>query len=390
VTTSVLVAGARTPVGKFLGSLRELSVTDLGALAIEAAVQRAGIDAHDVDAVHMGTVVQAGTGPNPARIAAARAGIPMSVPATTINKLCLSGLTAIALADQAIRLGQADIVVAGGMESMTGAPHLHQGMRRGVKFGATPLDDALEVDALHCAFDEELVGAATDRYMAPLGISRQEHDEFAVRSHRRAAGAADRLSAEIIPVRTRSGVISRDEGVRSDITAGDLARLRPAFDPAGVITAGSSSPLSDGAAAVVVMRRELAEERGLPWLAEIGGYGTVAGPDASLLAQPANAILDALKRDGSELDQLDLVEINEAFAGVVLHSTQLLGVPLDRVNVNGGAIAVGHPVGMSGARLVLTLALELSRRGGGTGAAALCGGGGQGDALILRVPRTGD
>ena len=338
----------------------------------------------------MGTVVQAGTGPNPARVAAAKAGVPMSVPALTINKLCLSGLTAIALADQAIRLGQADIVVAGGMESMTGAPHLQPGLRRGAKFGAASVVDALEVDALHCVFDGELVGAATDRYMAPLGISRAEHDKFAVSSHHRAAAAADRLAEEIVPVTTRAGVVGQDEGVRPGVCAEDLARLRPAFDSNGVITAGSSSPLSDGAAAVVVMRRDLAEERGLSWLVEIGSYGTVAGPDASLLAQPANAILDALKRDGSERDQLDLVEINEAFAGVVLHSTQLLGVDLDRVNVNGGAIAVGHPVGMSGARLVLTLAMQLRRRGGGTGVAALCGGGGQGDALILRAPLEGD
>ena len=366
---------------------KDIPVTELGSIAISAALDRAMIAASDVDAVFMGTVVQAGAGPNPARIAAAGAGVPMSVPSTTINKLCLSGLTSVALADQAIRLGLADVVVAGGMESMSGAPHLLPGLRRGAKFGAGPsIVDALVSDALHCAFDQELVGSATERYLVPLGISRARHDEFALRSHQRASAAAATLAEELVPVPGSKAPKTEDEGVRARITADELGRLPPAFASDGVITAGSASPLSDGAAAVVVMRRDLAEERGLPWIAEVAGYASVAGPDASLVAQPANAILAALNRENLTPDDLDLVEINEAFAGVVMHSSDLLGLDEARVNVNGGAIAIGHPVGMSGTRLVLTLALELDRRGGGTGVAALCGGGGQGEALILRAP----
>jgi acetyl-CoA C-acetyltransferase len=343
--------------------------------------------------VILGHVVQAGAGPNPARLGAAAGGIPMGVPATTVNKLCLSGLAAIAQAAQQIMTGQSEMVVAGGMESMSNAPYLlPRGPRRGLRYGDTPLSDALDQDALVCGFDAISMGAATDRYQARLGISREDQDAVAAESHARAAAAIKegRLAGEIIPVTVpgRKGevTVEDDEGVRPGITPGRLAALRPAFSENGTITAGSASQLSDGACAVVVMDADRAERLGLPWLAEIGSYGTVAGPDPSLLHQPANAIRDAFRRDGTlDVRDLDLIEINEAFAGVVLASTRDLGLAPDRVNVNGGAIALGHPVGMSGARLVLTLALELRRRGGGTGAAALCGGGGQGDALILRV-----
>ncbi|HEY4464201.1 MAG TPA: acetyl-CoA C-acyltransferase [Streptosporangiaceae bacterium] len=393
MTQPVLVAGARTPIGKLLGALSGLAAPALGGTAIRAALDRAGVAPDEVDAVLMGNVVQAGVGPNPARLAAVAGGIPMGVPATTVNKLCLSGLTAIAQAAQQILAGQCEVVVAGGMESMSNAPHLLPGARRGFKYGASQLTDALDQDALVCGFDGISMGAATERYQAGLGISRADQDEFAAESHARAAAAIKdgRLAEEIVPVsgsgRIGEGGIEDDEGVRPGTTTERLGRLRPAFSDDGTITAGSASQLSDGACAVVVMDKDRAEQRGLPWIAEISRYGTVAGPDPSLLHQPANAIRDALRRDGTlEAGDLDLVEINEAFAGVPLASMRDLGLPPDRVNVNGGAIAFGHPVGMSGARLVLTLALELRRRGGGTGAAALCGGGGQGDALILRVP----
>jgi acetyl-CoA C-acetyltransferase len=393
MTQPVLVAGARTPIGKLLGSLSGLAAPALGGTAIRAALERAGVAPDQVDAVIMGNVVQAGVGPNPARLAAVAGGIPMDVPATTVNKLCLSGLTAIAQAAQQILAGQCEVVVAGGMESMSNAPHLLPGARRGFKYGATGLTDALDQDALVCGFDGISMGAATERYQSGLGISRADQDAFAADSHARAAAAIKdgRLAEEIVPVsgsgRTGEGGVEDDEGVRPGTTTERLARLRPAFSDDGTITAGSASQLSDGACAVVVMDKERAEQRGLPWIAEIGRYGTAAGPDPSLLHQPANAIRDALRRDGTlEVGDLDLVEINEAFAGVPLASTRELGLRPDRVNVNGGAIALGHPVGMSGARLVLTLALELRRRGGGTGAAALCGGGGQGDALILNAP----
>jgi acetyl-CoA C-acetyltransferase len=389
----VLVAGARTPIGKLLGSLSNLQAPALAGTAIRAALERAGLAPDEVDAVIMGNVVQAGVGPNPARLAAAAGGIPMGVPATTVNKLCLSGLTAIAQAAQQILAGQCEVVVAGGMESMSNAPHLLPRSRRSLRYGETPLVDALDQDALVCGFDGIPMGAATDRYQADLGISREDQDTFAAESHARAAAAikAGRLAEEIAPVtvpgRKEEVTVEQDEGVRPGTTAERLARLRSAFSEHGTITAGSASQLSDGACAVVVMDKGRAEQRDLPWLAEIGRYGTVAGPDPSLLHQPANAIRDALRRDGTvDAAGLDLIEINEAFAGVALASTRELGLSPERVNVNGGAIALGHPVGMSGARLVLTLALELRRRGGGTGAAALCGGGGQGDALILRVP----
>ena len=391
----VLVAGARTPIGKLLGSLSALSAADLGGIAVQAALERAGIAGDQVDAVFLGNVVQAGAGPNPARLAAARGGIPMTVPATTVNKLCLSGLATIAQAALQVQAGYSRVVVAGGMESMSNAPYLMRDTRRGLRYGSgAPVEDALDSDALVCGFDGVSMGAATDRYQARLGgISRGDQDEFAAESHARAVAAVKegRLAEEIVPVSgagANGGVnLEQDEGIRPGTTAERLARLRPAFSPEGTITAGSASQLSDGACAVVVMDKDEAERQGLPWLAEIGRYGTVAGPDPSLLYQPAGAIRDALRRDGAlRVDDLDLIEINEAFAAVALASTRELGASKDRVNVNGGAIALGHPVGMSGARVVLTLALELRRRGGGVGAAALCGGGGQGDALILRVP----
>jgi acetyl-CoA C-acetyltransferase len=401
----VLVAGARTPVGRLLGSLSSQSATALGEVAVRAALERAGITGDQVDAVIMGNVVQAGVGPNPARLAAAGGGIPMTVPAVTVNKLCLSGLTAIAQAAAQVASGYSEIVVAGGMESMSGAPHLLRGARAGYKYGSGgPVEDALDSDALVCGFDGIPMGAATERYQAGLGISRQDQDAFAAESHARAAAAVKggRLAEEIVPVPTVRGrkgdvTVEDDEGVRPGTTAERLGKLPAAFSKDGTITAGSASQLSDGACAVVVTSAERAAELGLEWVAEIGAYGTVAGPDPSLLLQPANAIRDALHREARGREArgregalgvagLDLVEINEAFAGVALASTRDLGVSLDRVNVNGGAIALGHPVGMSGARLVLTLAMELRRRGGGTGAAALCGGGGQGDALILRAP----
>jgi acetyl-CoA C-acetyltransferase len=389
----VLVAGARTPIGRLLGALSDRSAASLGGAAIRAALDRSNIGGHEVDAVVMGNVVQAGVGPNPARLAAARAGVPMRVPATTLNKLCLSGLAAIAQAAQWIAVGQYDTVVAGGMESMSNAPHLLAGARRGFKFGNTQLSDALDEDALMCAFDGVPMGEATERYQAQYRISRVAQDRFAARSHARAATAMKdgSLEAEITPIAvTRRGgdvVIDQDESIRPDTTVERLARLAPAFSEDGTITAGSASPLSDGGCAVVVMSKEHAQRKGIPWLAELGAYGTVAGPDPSLLHQPANAISDALRRDGRlTIDDLDLIEINEAFAGVVIASMRDLGVSAEKVNVNGGAIALGHPVGMSGARLVLTLALELRRRGARIGVASLCGGGGQGDALIVHAP----
>ncbi|MGW0891171.1 acetyl-CoA C-acyltransferase [Saccharopolyspora sp. NPDC002578] len=383
---AVLVAGARTPIGRFLGGLSACTATDLGAVAIGEALSRAGVEPSEVDSVVLGNVVQAGNGANPARIAAVAAGLPMSAPATTVNKLCLSGLATVAQAAQLIAVGQCEVVVAGGMESMSNAPHLAR-LRAGRKFGDAQLADALENDALTCAFDGIPMGAATERYQE--GISRAEQDEYAAESHARAARAAaiGHLAAEAVPVATRGDAVEHDEGIRPGTTAEKLARLRPAFSADGTITAGSSSQLSDGACAVVVMSKRRAVEHGIEWLAELGTYGTVAGPDPSLLLQPAGAIRDAVRRDGAvSVADLDLVEINEAFAGVPIASTRELSLDPGRVNVNGGAIALGHPVGMSGARLILSLAHELRRRGGGIGAAALCGGGGQGDALLLRIP----
>ncbi|QUC58634.1 acetyl-CoA C-acyltransferase [Streptomyces sp. A2-16] len=390
---SVIVSGARTPIGKLMGALSTLSAVDLGAHAIRAALAAAHVDAQAVQAVVMGQVVQAGAGPNPARQAAVRAGIPFSVPASTVNKLCPSGLHAIALADLMIASGRHEVVVAGGMESMSGAPHLLRGSRTGWKYGPSTVEDSLDRDALVCAFDGVSMGAATERYQQPFALTRQEQDEYSALSHQRAARAqrSGAPTEEIAPVtvagRRGETVVDADEGVRPDTTVESLGRLRPAFSGTGTVTAGNASQLSDGAAAVVVMSAERARREGLTPLAEIGAYGTVAGPDPSLLVQPAGAVRDALERDGRlKAADLDLFEINEAFAGVALASVRELDIAMDKVNVNGGAIALGHPVGMTGARLVLTLAMELRRRGGGSGAAALCGGGGQGDALLLHVP----
>jgi acetyl-CoA C-acetyltransferase len=389
---SVIVSGARTPMGRLLGSLKDFSGADLGGFAIKGALDRAGLLGDQVQYVIMGQVLQAGAGQIPSRQAAVKAGIPMSVPSLTINKVCLSGLDAIALADQLIRAGEFDIIVAGGMESMTNAPHLLPKSRAGYKYGAVELLDAMALDGLTDAFDHIPMGESTERYTAKLGIGRAAQDEFSARSHQRAAQATKNglYDDEIVPVEIpqRKGdpvLFSTDEGIRADTTAEVLAKLRPAFSRDGTITAGSSSPISDGAAAVVVMSRAKAEHLGMPVLAEIGAHGNVAGPDNSLLSQPANAIRHALAKDGLAVGDLDLIEINEAFAAVGLQSMTDLGVGPDLVNVNGGAIALGHPIGMSGARIALHLALELKRRGGGTGAAGLCGGGGQGDALILRV-----
>nr|WP_202488609.1 acetyl-CoA C-acetyltransferase [Streptomyces sp. SID5473] len=394
--TTVIVAGARTPMGRLLGSLKSFSGADLGGFAIKAALDRAGIGPDQVQYVIMGQVLGAGAGQIPARQAAVKAGIPMNVPALTVNKVCLSGLDAIALADQLIRAGEFDIVVAGGQESMTNAPHLLPKSREGFKYGAVGMLDSMAHDGLTDAFENIAMGESTEKHNTRLGIGRAEQDAFAAASHQRAAAAQKNglFDAEITPVEIpqRKGdpvVFAADEGIRGDTTAENLARLRPAFAADGTITAGTSSQISDGAAAVVVMSRAKAEELGLEWLAEIGAHGNVAGPDNSLQSQPSNAIAHAVAKEGISVADLDLIEINEAFAAVAVQSMKDLGVSPERVNVNGGAIALGHPIGMSGARIALHLALELRRRGGGTGAAALCGGGGQGDALILHVPGNG-
>ncbi|WP_404956391.1 acetyl-CoA C-acetyltransferase [Streptomyces sp. 147326] len=393
-TTSVIVAGARTPMGRLLGSLKSFSGADLGGFAIKSALERAGISGDQVQYVIMGQVLQAGAGQIPARQAAVKAGIPMNVPALTINKVCLSGLDAIALADQLIRAGEFDIVVAGGQESMTNAPHLLHKSREGFKYGAIEMLDAMAYDGLTDAFENIAMGESTEKHNTRLGIERAPQDEFAAASHQRAAAAQKNgvFEAEITPVEIpqRKGdpvIFSTDEGIRPETTVESLGKLRPAFAKDGTITAGTSSQISDGAAAVVVMSKAKAEELGLEWIAEIGAHGNVAGPDNSLQSQPSNAILHALKKEGLEVSDLDLIEINEAFAAVAVQSMKDLGVTPEKVNVNGGAIALGHPIGMSGARVVLHLALELKRRGGGVGAAALCGGGGQGDALIVRVAK---
>ncbi|HEX6195937.1 MAG TPA: acetyl-CoA C-acetyltransferase [Jiangellaceae bacterium] len=387
---NVIVAGARTPIGKLLGSLKDFSAVDLGAIAIKNALEKASVEPDQVDYVIMGQVLQAGVGQIPARQAAAKAGIPMTVPALTVNKVCLSGIDAIALADQLVRAGEFDIVVAGGMESMTNAPHLLTGSREGHKYGDVTMIDHMAYDGLWDVFTDQPMGALTERAYTP---SRQQQDEFSARSHQRAAAAWKNglFEDEVVPVeipqrRGEPVLFSEDEGIRPDTTVEGLAKLRGAFSKGGTITAGSSSQISDGACAVVVMSKAKAEELGLSWLAEIGAHGVVAGPDSTLQSRPAEAIKAACAKDGVAPSDLDLIEINEAFAAVGIASTEELGVSEEIVNVNGGAIAVGHPIGMSGARLVLTLAYELRRRGGGIGAAGLCGGGGQGDALIVRVP----
>jgi acetyl-CoA C-acetyltransferase len=392
---TVIVGGARTGMGRLLGSLKDFSATDLGGFAIKGALEKSGVAPDQVDYVIMGQVLQAGAGQMPARISAVKAGIPMSVPSITINKVCLSGLDAIALADQLIRAGEVEIVVAGGQESMTNAPHLLLKSREGYKYGDVTMRDHMAYDGLWDAFTDQAMGALTDSANSgEYAFSREEQDAFAARSHELAAKAwkdgvfDDEVVSVSIPQRKGDALeYKADEGVRADTSVEVLAKLRPAFAKDGTITAGSSSPISDGAAAVVVMRRSKAEELGLSWLAEIGAHSIVAGPDSTLQAQPSTAIRKACAKEGVDPTDLDLVEINEAFAAVALASTKDLGIELDKVNVNGGAIATGHPIGMSGARLVLHLALELKRRGGGIGAAALCGGGGQGDALLLRVPR---
>ncbi|WP_226350096.1 acetyl-CoA C-acetyltransferase [Pseudonocardia sp. ICBG601] len=392
---TVIVAGARTPMGRLLGSLKGFSGAQLGGVAIKAALERAGVAPDQVQYTIMGQVLTAGAGQIPARQAAVEAGIPMDVPALTINKVCLSGVDAIALADQLIRAGEFDIVVAGGQESMTQAPHLLTKSREGTKFGDTTLTDHMAYDGLFCAFDQVAMGASTEKYNERYGLTREEQDAFSARSHRRAARAAQdgTFDQEIAPVEIpqRKGdpvVFSTDEGVRGDTTTEGLGKLRPAFAADGTITAGSASQISDGAAAVVVMSKAKAEELGLDWIAEIGAHGVVAGPDASLHEQPANAIAKACEKEGIQPADLDLVEINEAFAAVGIVSARKLGIDEEKVNVDGGAIALGHPIGMSGARIALHLALALKARGGGVGAAALCGGGGQGDALIVRVPKS--
>ncbi|MEB3032854.1 acetyl-CoA C-acetyltransferase [[Mycobacterium] nativiensis] len=392
MTTSVIVAGARTPIGRLMGSLKDFSGSDLGAIAIAGALEKAQIPASLVQYVIMGQVLTAGAGQMPARQAAVGGGIGWDVPTLTINKMCLSGINAIAMADQLIRAGEFDVVVAGGQESMTKAPHLLLDSRAGYKYGDVTVRDHLAYDGLYDVFTDQPMGALTEQRNDEDKFTRAEQDELAAESHRRAAAAwKDGVFAdEVVPVKIpqRKGdplEFTEDEGIRANTTADSLSGLKPAFRSGGTITAGSSSQISDGAAAVVVMSKAKAQELGLDWLCEIGAHGVVAGPDSTLQSQPANAIKKAIAREGISVDQLDVVEINEAFAAVSLASTRELGVNPDIVNVHGGAIAVGHPIGMSGARITLHAALELKRRGSGYAVAALCGAGGQGDALILRA-----
>ena len=394
MTSTVIVAGARTPIGKLSGALKDFTAMDLGGIAIAGALEKAGVSGDQVDYVIMGHVLQAGQGQMTARQAAVKGGLSMNVPALTINKVCLSGLDAIALADQLIRAGEVEVVVAGGMESMTNAPYLLPKARQGYRYGNAEIVDATFHDGLFDAFDKVPMGEATDNAAKNFAVqTREEQDEFAARSHELAAAAikegrfADEIVSVSIPQRKGDPVVvSEDEGVRPGTTADSLAKLRPAFTKDGTLTAGNASQISDGAAAVVVMSKAKAEALGLTWLAEIGAHGMVAGPDNSLQEQPANAIRAALAKSGQDLADIDLFELNEAFAAVGIASTRSLGVDSEKVNVNGGAIALGHPIGASGARVVLHLAHELKRRGGGLGAAALCGGGGQGDALLISVP----
>jgi acetyl-CoA C-acetyltransferase len=387
----VIIGGARTAIGRLLGSLASFSAAELGGFAITGALDRAGIAPGQAEYVIMGHVLQAGAGQITSRQAAVKAGIPMTTPATTVNKVCLSGLDAIAQAADLIRLGEFDVIVAGGMESMTNAPHLLKNSRKGYKYGPVEMFDSMALDGLTDAFDGLSMGESTERHSKRLGISREEQDEFAARSQQRAARATKDgiLAEEIVPVEITArggGIFREDEGIRPDTTVESLAKLPPAFGADGTITAGSSSQISDGAAAVIVASREAAARLGASVLAEVGAFGTVAGPDNSLHSQPANAIKKALRKAGRTESDLDLVEINEAFAAVGIESMRELGISPDITNVNGGAIAVGHPLGASGTRIALTLAYELRRRGGGLGAAGLCGGGGQGSALLLRVP----
>ena len=388
---TVIAAGARTPIGKLSGALSSFSAAELGGFAIAEALKRAGITGDQVDMVIMGHVIEAGAGQITARQAAVAGGIPMSVPATTINKVCLSGLNAIYLADLMINAGEADIVIAGGMESMTQAPYLLPGARAGYRLGDNKVIDSMMYDGLTCAFDDCAMGLGTDRYNQQLGITRERQDAFSAGSHAKAAAAiADgRMAEEIVAVAVpqRKGdpiMVTTDEGVRVETDFASLEKLRPAFDKEGSITAGNASQISDGACAVVVMSKKKAEELGISGLGELLAFGEVAGPDASLLTQPARAIKKALSKTDLTIDDIDLFELNEAFACVGLASADDLGIDEAKINVNGGAIALGHPLGMSGARVALTALYELKRRGGGVAAVALCGGGGQGDAAILR------
>ncbi len=389
---TVIVAGARTPIGKLSGALAGFSAADLGGVAIAAALERAGVTPDQVRYVFMGQVIQAGAGQITARQAAARAGISMEVPATTVNKVCLSGLNAIFLADLMINAGEADVVVAGGMESMTQAPYLLPGARAGYRLGDGSVVDSMMYDGLFCTFDQCAMGLGTERYNGADGVSRQDQDAFSARSHERAAAAikSGRFAEEIVPVSVpqRRGdpvVVDTDEGVRPETTIESLGKLRPAFDKNGTITAGNASQISDGAAAVIVMSKAKAEALGVTPIGELISYGQVAGPGPSLLHQPSHAIKVALGKADLSVGDIDLFEINEAFAAVGCASASDLGIGEDVVNVNGGAIALGHPVGMSGTRVALTALLELERRGGGTAAVSLCGGGGQGDAAVLRT-----
>ncbi len=389
---SVIVSAARTPIGKQAGGLAGFTAQELGGFAIKAALERAGIAGDAVDYVIMGQVLQAGQGQITARQAAEKGGVPMSVPAMTLNKVCLSGINALYAADQMINAGDADVVVAGGMESMTKAPYLLPGARAGYRMGNAELIDSMIHDGLWCAFDAVHMGSGTEKYAGQYEVTRQAQDELAAASHDRAAAAIKdgRFADEIVPVSVpqRKGdpiVIDSDEGVRPGTTAESLGKLRPAFAKEGTITAGNASQISDGGAAMIVMSRAAAERLGCTPIAELVGYGMVAGPDPSLMLQPANAIRKALEKAGKQVSDVDLFEINEAFAAVGIASMKDLGITDEVVNVNGGAIALGHPSGMSGARIVMTLINELKRRGGGLGAAALCGGGGQGDAALIQT-----
>jgi acetyl-CoA C-acetyltransferase len=392
MTTSVIVAGARTPIGRLMGSLKDFSGSDLGGFAIRAALAKAGIPALLVDYVIMGQVLTAGAGQMPARQAAVAGGIGWDVPALTINKMCLSGIDSIALADQLIRAGEFDVVVAGGQESMSRAPHMLMDSRAGYKYGDVTVLDHMAYDGLHDVFTDQPMGALTEQRNDTDEFTRLEQDDLAASSHQKAAAAwkdgvfADEVVAVEIPQRKGDSIsFAEDEGIRANTTADSLAGLKPAFRSGGTITAGSASQISDGGCAVVVMSKNKAQELGLSWLCEIGAHGVVAGPDSTLQSQPANAIKKAIAREGISTDQLDVIEINEAFAAVALASTRELGVDPEKVNRSGGAIAMGHPIGMSGARITLHAALELSRRGSGYAVAALCGAGGQGDALVLRA-----
>ncbi len=388
----VILAGVRTPIGRLQGGLKSISATDLGATSIKAACKKAGIEPSQIDFSYLGNVISAGIGQVPARRAAVDAGVPMTSPSTLLNRACLSGMHAIHLATQMIRLQEAEIVLAGGMESMTNSPYMLPGARSGLRLGDSELIDSMMFDGLTCTIENCSMGEATDRFTEELGISRHDQDAFAAQSHQRAAKAQkdgvlnEEICAVEIPQRNGDIItVKDDEGIRQDADLESMARLSPAFTKNGTITAGNASQISDGAAAVIVTTMDKANELGVEPVAEILAHGQVAGPDTSLLHQPSNAINAALDSAGMEVSDLDLFEINEAFAAVALASMNALGVSEEIVNVNGGAIALGHPIGMSGTRVTLTLIHELQRRGGGLGAASLCGGGGQGEALILKV-----